>query len=51
MNYEWIGKTIQKKSVPKYQKTVKTKVKLPHVTKKQLAGKRIFLQTPFSDLL
>ena len=29
-------------------KTVKTKVKLPHVNKKPLARKRIFVQTPFS---
>ena len=30
------------------KKTVKTKVKLPHVNKKPLARERIFVQTPFS---
>ena len=30
------------------KKTVKVKVKLPHVNKKPLARKRIFVQTPFS---
>ena len=29
-------------------KTLKIKVKLPHVNKKPLARKRIFVQTPFS---
>ena len=38
-------KKIQSK---KSKKTVKTKVKLPHVNKKPLARKRIFVQTPFS---
>ena len=38
-----------KKSDPKNRKKiVKTKVKLPHVNKKPLARKRIFVQTPFS---
>ena len=32
----------------KSEKTVKIKVKLPHVNKKPLARKRIFVQTPFS---
>ena len=32
----------------KKQKTVKIKVKLPHVNKKPLARKRIFVHTPFS---
>ena len=30
------------------KKTVKIKLKLPHVNKKPLARKRIFVQTPFS---
>ena len=37
-----------KKSDPKNEKTVKIKVKLPHVNKKPLARKRIFVQTLFS---
>ena len=32
----------------KIEITVKIKVKLPHVNKKQLARKRIFVQIPFS---
>ena len=36
------------KTYPKKSKTVKIKVKLPHVNKKPLARKRIFVQTPFS---
>ena len=49
MDYEWIGKTIQKKSDPKKKrKNSKIKVKLPHVNKKPRARKRIFVQTPFS---
>ena len=48
-DYEWIGKTNQKKNpIQKIEKTVKIKVKLPHVNKKPLARKRIFVQTPFS---
>ena len=48
-DYERIGKTIYKKSdLQKIEKTVKIKVKLPHVNKKPLARKRIFVQTPFS---
>ena len=39
---------LEKKSSPKNQKTVKIKVKLPHVNRKPLARKRIFVQTPFS---
>ena len=35
----------------KSKKTVKIKVKLPHVNKKPLARKRIFVQTPFSHYL
>ena len=38
----------EKNSIQKIEKTVKIKVKLPHVNKKPLARKRIFVQTPFS---
>ena len=49
MDYEWIGKTIWKKNpIQKIEKTVKIKVKLPHVNKEPLARKRIIVQTPFS---
>ena len=34
--------------IQKIEKTVKIKVKLPHVNKKPLARKRIFVQTRFS---
>ena len=48
-DYEWIGNTIKKKNpIQKIEKTVKIKVKLPHVNKKSLAKKRIFVQKPFS---
>ena len=48
-DYEWIAKTIWKKILSKkIEKRVKIKVKLPHVNKKLLARKRIFVQTPFS---
>ena len=43
-----LGKPFRKKSDPKIEKTVKTKVKLPHVNKKTPERKRIFVQTPFS---
>ena len=44
-----LGQPFRKKSDPKNEKTVKKiKVKLPHVNKKPLARKRIFVQTPFS---
>ena len=43
-----LGKLFRKKSDKKNRKTVKIKVKLPHVNKKPLARKRIFVQTPFS---
>ena len=43
INSEWIGNT-------KIEKTVKIKVKLTHVNRKQLARKRIFVQT-FDDFL
>ena len=39
---------LEKNSIQKIEKTVKIKVKLPHVNKKPLARKRIFVQTPFS---
>ena len=40
MNYDWIGKPLRKKTDPKNRKkTVKTKVKLPHMNKKPLARK------------
>ena len=49
MSCEWIGKTIQKKiRSKKSKKTVKIRVKLPHVNKKPLPINRIFVQTPFS---
>ena len=49
MNHEKIGKIIEKKiRSKKLKKTVKIKVKHPHVNKKPLARKRIFVQTPFS---
>ena len=47
MNFEWTGKT-KKKSDPKNNKTVKIKVKLPHVNKKTTSEKANFVQTPFS---
>ena len=43
-----LGKPFRKKTIQKIEKTVKTKVKLPHVNKKPLARKRTFVQTPFS---
>ena len=39
---------LQKIPIQKIEKTVKIKVKLPHVIKKTLTRKRIFVQTPFS---
>ena len=39
---------LEKNLIQKIEKTVKIKVKLPHVNKKPLARKRIFVQTPFS---
>ena len=45
-----LGKPFRKKSDPKNRKTIKTKVKLPHVNKKQLARERTFVQTPFFSL-
>ena len=40
---------LEKNPIQKIEKTVKIKVKLPHVNTKSLARKRIFVQTPFSD--
>ena len=40
-----LEKLFRKKSDPKNEKTVKIKVKLPHVNKKQLARKQIFVQS------
>ena len=47
-DYEWIGKTILKNPIQKIEKTVKIKVKMPHVNKKPLPIKRNFVQTPYS---
>ena len=50
MSCEWIGKTIYKKNpIQKIEKTVKIRVKLPHVNRKPLPRNRIFVQTPFSQ--
>ena len=38
----------KKNPIQKIENTVKIKKKLPHVNKKPLARKRIFVQTPFS---
>ena len=43
-----LGKPFRKKILSKKSKKQKFKVKLPHVNKKPLARKRIFVQTPFS---
>ena len=43
-----LGKPLRKKSNPKNRKISKIRVKLPHVNKKTVARKRIFVQTPFS---
>ena len=48
MNYEWIGKTIEKHQIQKIEKTRIIKLKSPHVNKKPLARKRISVQTAFS---
>ena len=39
---------LENNPIQKIEKTVKNKLKLPHVNKKPLARKRIFVQTPFS---
>ena len=45
MNDEWIGKTIEKKNqIQNIEKTVKIKVKLPHLNRKQRARKQTFVQ-------
>ena len=41
-------KHLEKNPIQKIEKTVKIKVELPHVNKKPLARKWIFVQTPFS---
>ena len=53
LGLEWtmdgLGTPFRKKyPIQKSKKTVKIKVKLPHLNKKQLARKQIFVQTPFS---
>ena len=45
---DWKNHLEKKSDQKKSKKTVKIKVKLPHVNKKPLARKRIFVQTPFS---
>ena len=39
---------VEKNPIQKIEKTVKIKANLPHVNKKPLPRKRIFVQTPFS---
>ena len=39
---------LEKNPIQKIEKTVKIRVKLPHVNKKLLPRNRIFVQTPFS---
>ena len=49
MSCEWIAKNhLEKTPIQKIEKTVKIRVKLPHVNKKPLARKRIFVQTQIS---
>ena len=52
LGLEWavngLGKPFRKKYDPENRKTVKIRVKLPHVNKKPLPRNRIFAQTPFS---
>ena len=38
----------KKNPIQKTEKTVKIRIKLPHVNKKPLPRNRIFVQTPFS---
>ena len=45
MNWE---NYLEKNPIQKIEKTEKIKAKFPHVNKKPLARKRIFVQTPFS---
>ena len=39
---------LEKNPIQKIEKTVKIRVKLPHVNKKTVPRNRIFVQTPFS---
>ena len=39
---------LEKNPIQKIEKTVKIRVKLPHVNKKPLPRNRIFVQTPFT---
>ena len=39
---------LEKNPIQKIEKKVKIKMKLPHLNKKPLVRKRIFVQTPFS---
>ena len=52
LGLEWavngLGKPFRKNPIQKIEKTVKIRVKLPHVNKKPLPRNRIFVQTPFS---
>ena len=48
MSCNGLEKLFRKKSHPKNKKTVKIRVKLPHVNKKPLPRNRNFVQTPFS---
>ena len=52
LGLEWavngLGKPFRKNAIQKIEKTVKIRVKLPHVNKKPLPRNRIFVQTPFS---
>ena len=43
-----LGKPFRKNPIQQIEKTEKIKAELPHVNKKPLAIKRIFVQTPFS---
>ena len=45
MDYEWIEKTILKKSDKKIRKKQKINVKMPHVNKKPLARNENSIQT------
>ena len=45
---DWENHLEKKPNHQKIQKTVKIEAKLPHVNKKPLPRKRIFVQTPFS---
>ena len=45
---DWENHLEKKDPIQKIEKTVKIRVKLPHVNKKPLPRNRIFVQTPFS---